>query len=104
MIFDDHPILRSLYRHLLTLVGFLLIAEIDAVPHVLRPGNDLNDRCCRPVIRPIHICGIPSDADALFRHIYRRAVNVVRNTFSAVTLADLIQELYGMIRSKQEAR
>ena len=39
-----------------------------------------------------------------FRHIYRRAVNVVRNTFSAVTLADLIQELYGMIRSKQEAR
>ena len=72
-IFDDRPIFRCLHDRHFILVRFLPITEVDTVAHVFWPGDDLDHRCGRPVIGPVHVREILADADTLPGKVYGRA-------------------------------
>ena len=54
-ILKNQPFLRGTLNHLLVLIGGLVGAEIDRMPHILRLGKHIRNRVARPVIGPGHI-------------------------------------------------
>ncbi len=52
---ENQPFLRGTLNHLLVLIGGLVGAKIDRMPHVLRLGKHIRNRVARPVIGPGHI-------------------------------------------------
>ena len=54
-ILKNQPFLRGTFNHLLVLIGGLVGAKIDRLPHILRLGKHIRNRVARPVIRPGHI-------------------------------------------------
>ena len=64
-VFKNQPVLRSVDNSPLVLVGFLVSAEVDRMPHILRLGEDLPHREAIPAIRPGNVLSAFPNAPAL---------------------------------------
>lgn len=52
---ENQPFLRGTFYHLLVLIGGLVGAEVDGMPHILRLGEHIRNGVARPVIGTGHI-------------------------------------------------
>ena len=90
-VFKNQPILRGMVNRLLIFVGFLVRAEVDRMPHILRLGQYLPYDKVAPCIGTVNIFLAFPDAPALSCQVSRRKLNLVpiqniRNIAQAVSL------------------